>query len=105
MTPDAPRLEDELRFDMYDGEYTHEGDRCTFEVLVERFGLRDEALEALAQIVHDVDLKDEKFGRPETEGFERFVQGLIRQEPVDAERIAHGAVLLDALYAAFGGQP
>jgi hypothetical protein len=105
VTPDSPRLEGELRFDMYDGEYTHDGDRCTFEVLLDRFELRDEALEALAQIVHDVDLKDEKFGRPETGGFERFVQGLARVEPGDTERIAHGAIFLEALYAAFGGKP
>lgn len=103
--PGAPRQESELRFDMYDGEYTHEGDRCTFEVLLDRFALRDEALEALAEIVHDVDLKDEKFGRPETEGFARFVQGLVRLEPADAERIARGSILLDALYAAFRDNP
>ncbi len=103
VAPGSPRQETELRFDMYDGEYTHEGDRCTFEVLLERFELRDEALAALAEIVHDVDLKDDKFGRPETEGFARFVQGLVRLDPSDTERIARGTVFLDALYVAFGG--
>jgi hypothetical protein len=48
----------ELRFDMFDAEFTHEGDKCSFEVLVERFGLRDAGLRAIAQIVHDIDLKD-----------------------------------------------
>lgn len=105
VAPGSARQETELRFDMYDGEYTHEEDHCTFEVLLDRFALRDEALDALAQIVHDIDLKDEKFGRPETEGFARFVQGLILIEPVDTERIARGAAFLDALYAAFGGRP
>src|SRR5580765_705846 len=58
----------ELRFDMFQGEYTHEGDRCTFETLLLRFGLTDPALRALGEIVHDVDCKDEKFGRAEAAG-------------------------------------
>lgn len=102
--PGATRLEGELRFDMYEGDYTHEGDRCTFEVLLERFGLHDGALEVLAQIVHDVDLKDDKFARPETAGFARFIEGLSRLEPDDEKRIARGSNLLDILYAAFGGR-
>src|SRR3712207_9391022 len=58
----------ELRFDMYEGEFTHEGDRCTFEVLLARAGLDDPALAAIGEIVHDIDLKDAKFGRPEEIG-------------------------------------
>src|SRR5205823_146743 len=55
----------EIRFDMYDAEFTHVGDRCTFEVLVERMQVADPALAALGQIVHDIDLRDGKFGREE----------------------------------------
>lgn len=53
----------ELRFDMFDAEFTHKGDRCTFEVLLDRTGLEDAALRAISEVVHDVDLKDAKFGR------------------------------------------
>src|SRR3546814_4206971 len=50
---------DELRFDMADAEFTHEGDRCTFEALVVRSGLEtDPALRALGEIVHDLDIAD-----------------------------------------------
>ncbi len=56
----------ELRFDMFEAEFTHEGDRCTFEVLLARAGLADPALAAIGEIVHDIDLKDAKFGREET---------------------------------------
>ncbi len=101
VSPDSLRREGEIGFDMYDGEYTHDGDRCTFEVLLDRFGLRDKALVALGEIVHDIDLKDGKFSRPETAGFERFVQGLLRAAPDDGERLAKGGAFLDALYAAF----
>ena len=58
----------ELRFDMFEGEYTHEGEDCTFEVLVRRFALGDPALTPIAEVVHDLDCKDEKFGRDETVG-------------------------------------
>ena len=88
-----------VRFDMFEAEYTHEGDRCTFEVLLERFGLRDPALDALAEIVHDIDLKDEKFGRAETPGVAAVLQGIAATTSDDAERLARGGALFDGLYA------
>src|SRR5262249_3014703 len=66
----------ELRFDMFDAEFTHEGDKCTFEVLVERAGLKDSALRAIAEIIHDVDLKDNKFGREEAAGIRTLIDGI-----------------------------
>ena len=93
----------ELRFDMFEAEYTHEGDRCTFQTLLARFGLVDMALEAIAEIVHDIDCKDERFGRPETQGVARLVRGIAEGSPADAERIERGQRLFDDLYAAFSG--
>jgi hypothetical protein len=90
----------ELRFDMFEGELSHEGDQCTFEVLCRRAGLQDPALAAIAEIVHDVDLRDCKFGRPEAPGVAALIEGLIRQHPGDLDRLAHGAELFDTLYAA-----
>lgn len=95
----------ELRFDMFEGEYTHEGERCTFEVLLQRFGLRDGALVALSELVHDIDLKDAKFGRPETAGFERLVAGIALNHPTDEERLARASAVLDDLYAVFTKKP
>jgi hypothetical protein len=68
-------LPGELRFDMFEAEFTHEGDRCTLEVLIERTGLNEPALGPIAEIVHDIDLKDSKFGRQETPGIERLIAG------------------------------
>src|SRR6266550_6648832 len=48
----SPR-KSELRFDMFEAEYTHEGDRCTFETLLRRFRLRDPALRAIGAVVFD----------------------------------------------------
>jgi hypothetical protein len=91
----------ELRFDMFDGEFTHEGEDCTFEVLVTRFAMEDPALRAIADVVHDIDCKDAKFGRPETAGIASLVAGIAAVHDVDADRVQAGAVVFDSLYAAF----
>jgi hypothetical protein len=91
----------ELRFDMFDGEFTHEGDRCTFEVLLAHAGLHDDALVAIGEIVHDVDLKDAKFGHEETSGIARLIEGIAAANPDDARRLERGAALLDDLYEVF----
>ena len=90
----------ELRFDMFEADYTHEGDACTFETLVTRFGLADRALRVIAEIVHDIDCKEAKFGRPEAPGVERLIAGLARQHAEDRARLEHGAALFDTLYGA-----
>lgn len=89
----------ELRFDMYQGEFTHEGDRCTFETLLARFGLDDPALHALAEIIHDVDLKDGKYARAEAAGIAALVDGLAVAYPEDLERLERGAAVFEAMYA------
>jgi len=98
----------ELRFDMFEAEFTHEGDHCTFETLCTRLGLKDSALRAVGEIVHDIDLKEEKFGRPETAGVARLLAGLARRTRDDRERIERGGQLFDDLYESFakpgGGQ-
>ncbi len=92
----------ELRFDMFEAEYTHEGEHCTFQTLVARFGLRDAALAAVGEIVHDIDCKDEQFGRPETQGVARLLRGIADGTDQDDERLERGGRLFDDLYAAFG---
>ncbi len=91
----------EVRFDMFKAEYTHEGDHCTFETLLARFGLEDLRLRAIAEMVHDLDLNDDKFRRPETQGFLRLIDGLVRRYAKDGDRVEEGARLLDAFYQAF----
>jgi hypothetical protein len=94
-----------LRFDMFDGEFTHEGEACTFETLIAKFGLDDEGLSPLAEIVHDLDCKDEKFGRSETAGVAAIIDGIVRQNSDDQGRLDRGAVFLDALYEHFRSRP
>jgi hypothetical protein len=88
----------ELRFDMFEGEFTHEGDRCTFETLCRHFKLKDPALTAIGEIVHDIDCKDDKFGRPETPGLRLVLDGITRSHGDDESRLARGVAMLDDLY-------
>ena len=92
--------EGELRFDMFEAEFTHEGDKCTFEVLLERTS-KDAALRAIADIVHDIDLKDDKFGRTEVAGIRTLIEGISVTTKDDSERIARGTEVLNNLYEYF----
>jgi hypothetical protein len=91
----------ELRFDMFEAEFTHEGDKCTFEVLLERGALKDPALRAIAEIIHDIDLKDDKFGRTEVAGIRTLVEGISIATEDDSERIARGTEVFNSLYDYF----
>ncbi|HTN70807.1 MAG TPA: chromate resistance protein ChrB domain-containing protein [Methylomirabilota bacterium] len=94
-------LSGELRFDMFEAEFTHEGDRCTLEVLIRRIGVNDPAVSTIAEIVHDIDLKDSKFGRQETIGIERLIAGIAMAHKDDENRLARGAAVFDDLYEYF----
>lgn len=98
--PASPRKNGELRFDMVGGDFTHEEDRCTFETLVRRVGAPDSGVQALAEIVHDLDLKDEKFGRAEAAGVRTMIEGIIARHESDTERLDRGLALFDDLHQA-----
>ena len=91
----------ELRFDMFAAEFTHEGDQCTFEVLCRRFSLEVPGLRALGELIHDLDLKDQKYGRAETAGLGAQLTGLTLVHEDDASRIAQGSALFDQLLLYF----
>jgi hypothetical protein len=91
----------ELRFDMFEAEYTHEGDACTFEVLARRFGVTEAGVVAIGEVVHDIDVRDGKFGRPKTAGVERLVTGLALTVADDDARLALGSQIFEALYEAW----
>jgi hypothetical protein len=92
---------DEVRFDMFEAEFTHEGDRCTFEVLLARLGVADPALTTISEIVHDIDLKDGKFGRDETSGIARLIEGIAMLSKDDGQRLDRGVTVFDDLYESF----
>jgi hypothetical protein len=91
----------EIRFDMFEAEFTHEGDRCTFEVLIERLEVCDPGLRPIAEIVHDIDLKDAKFRRPEATGVDHLIAGIAMGVKDDEARVAAAATVWDGLYEYF----
>jgi len=91
----------EIRFDLPEAEFTHAGNRCTFEVLVARFAAGDPALARLAGLIHDIDLHDDAFGCPETEGVRALLDGIVATTTDDAARITSGGAIFDNLLAYF----
>ena len=91
----------ELRFDMFKAEFTHEGDKCSLEVLLERIGSNDKALHAIAEIVHDIDLKDGKFSREQTAGIAHVIAGICSSQKDDLARIDRGSAVFDDTYEHF----
>jgi len=88
-----------VRIDMFGGEFTHDGNRCTYEVLLDHFGITDAALRIIGQMVHDIDLHDDAFARPETAGFAAMIDGILSTVAADEDRLREGAVLLDRFAA------
>ena len=88
-----------IPYDMFEAEFSHHGEDCTFETLLKRFGLAgDKGLAALAEIVHDADLEDGKFGRAEGLGIDLALKGWARLGLSDEELLARGAQCFEALY-------
>jgi hypothetical protein len=102
--PDSwKRKEGEIAFDVAGGDYTHAGNRCTFETIAAAFAMRDAALRKIGQIVHDIDLKDERFGRAEAAGVRQVIEGILAANPGDEQRLERGFAVFDDLYSSFGG--
>ena len=87
-----------LPFDMADAEFSHHGDDCTFETLVKRFGITDQAVLKMAEMVHDADLEDEKFQRSECIGINSVLSGWARTKMTDSELLAKGMECFEGLY-------
>ena len=90
-----------IPYDMLDVEFSHHGDSCTFETLIDRFGIRDRAVRLLAELIHDADLEDDKFHRAEGFGVERIFKGWAKQGLSDQEILSKGFECFDGLYAEF----
>ena len=89
-----------IPFDVMGAEFGHQGEDCTFETLFRRSQLDDPRLRTLAEIVHEVDLRDGKFERPEAPGVALAVSGLAATIKGDDELLAQGLALFDGIYAA-----
>jgi len=91
----------EIPFDMYTGDFGHHGELCTFETLVARFALRDPAVASIAQIVHDLDMKEARYNRPEAPAVGRLVEGLRQMHKNDDALLEQGMAMFEALSRSF----
>ena len=94
----VPSNREILPFDMADVEFSHYGDCCTFETLIRRFGIQDEAVKKIAEMVHDADLEDAKFQRSECFGIDRVLKGWAKSGMSDVQILLHGFESFDGLY-------
>jgi hypothetical protein len=97
----AKRSGNEIWFDMFEADFTHDGNRCTFEVLLDRALPGDDALRTISEIVHDIDLREQKFGRDETAGIAAVVNGIALAHRDDRVRIERASAVFDDLYDSF----
>ncbi|WP_176590817.1 chromate resistance protein ChrB domain-containing protein [Sphingobium sp. EM0848] len=98
-------VDGEFRFDMVDAEFTHEGDRCSFETLLLRASLTDDpALVAIGEIIHELDIGDGKFARPETAGVGAMLSGVCASTDDDLQRIAMASDTLNQFHAFFSNR-
>jgi hypothetical protein len=103
---EAQRVSGAIAFDMFGAEFTHQGEDCTFETLLKRFSLNDDpALSEIAEIVHDIDLKDNKFNRLEAAGLNVLVNGLAALLKDDRKLLGQCSAVFDGLYAKFSNLP
>ena len=97
---DRPAASD-VPFDMYSGDFSHHGKLCTFEVLAQHFSVADSTVDRLAQIVHDLDMKDNRYGAPEAPAVGRMVEGLRQLHADDAALLEQGITMFEALARSF----
>ncbi len=86
-------------FDVAGARLSHHGEDCSFETFLKEYGLEDPVLREMAEIVHDADLMDEKYGRPESEGLDAIVRGMQLALPDDETLIGHTDAIYEGLYA------
>lgn len=91
----------EIPFDMETGEFSHQGNLCTFEVMLRAFGMKDPALEHLAEIVHAIDLHDGRYVRTEAMGIDTILRGWVNSGLSDTEIETRGIAVFDGLYRHF----
>ena len=90
---------DAIPFDMFCAQgFGHRGEDCTFETLCKYFTIHDARVKRIAEIIHDADLEDEKFGRVEGQGLDKVLTGWAKQDLPDDELLKRGMELIEGLY-------
>ena len=86
-------------YDAPGAEYTHRNGLCSFEVLLEDYGIDDPALALLARIVHGADIADDRDATPQSRGLLAVAEGFSLLELGDERQLELSLPVYDALYA------
>jgi hypothetical protein len=89
-------------FDVVGARLSHRGDNCSFETFLEEYELRDPVLVEISEIVHDADLMDDKYGRPESDGIDAIIRGMQLVLSDDVALTRHTDAIFDGLYTYLG---
>ena len=92
---------DAIPFDMFGVAFTHRGEHCTFETLCTTFGIEDPAVARIAELVHDLDLKDGRFGASDATTIGTLIEGLQLATADDDRLLERGITLFESLFRAF----
>ena len=94
--PDGAEL-----FDVAGARLSHRGEDCSFETFLKEYEdlSQDPALREIAEIIHDADIVDERYGRPESEGLDVVIRGMQLSLPDDHVLMRHTDPVFDGLYA------
>ena len=95
---EPPSRRDVIPFDMVDVEFSHQGEDCTFETLLRRFGISDKAARRIGEMIHDADLEDGKFQQVECIGIDRVLKGWGKTGLREEEILTRGFACFDGLY-------
>jgi len=95
---DPAKHRDAIPYDMFEVEFSHHGDDCTFETLVKRFGITDKAILKIAEMVHDADLEDGKFQTAGCIGIDQLLKGWAKSGLSDEGLLERGGQCFDGLY-------
>jgi hypothetical protein len=101
VSPQSASRNGQVPFDMPDVEFGHHGAHCTFETLMQRFGIADPAVTFVSHVVHDLDLKETRYAMPEGAAINRIVDGLRAAYADDHQLLVRGMEVIDALYRSF----
>ncbi len=96
---------DEIPFDMAGVPFGHQGSLCSFEVLLRALDLKEPPLLLIAELVHELDLRDGQVRRPEAAGVDALLRGWLRDGVPDDELENRGIALFEGLFAHFSHQP
>ena len=97
--PAADAPEEAELFDVAGARLSHHGEDCSFETFLKEYSLKDPVLAEIAEIIHDADLIDDKYGRPEAEGLDAIIRGMQLHLRDDQKLVYHTDVIFDGLYA------